>query len=216
MNGQEIVDAVVDEGGFDTSSTGIDRATVSGWVADRYRDLVVRARWRMAIQTIATTIAGEADYSLSDDVVEVDELKVNGTRYSAIGVEEMWDVDASLLGLKPGFGGVFAPTYDSTGATSIRLHPEPTTAGEDIDGLVVLQPVAFEDSSSFALAIPADFHRKLARGAIADGLALIDERLQEASVYEQEWEATVDALSRRKRSRVAQPVTTLRVSRRPR
>jgi hypothetical protein len=216
MNGQQIVDAVVNEGGFDTSSTGIDRATVAGWVADRYRDLVVRAKWLMAIQTIATTVAQQADYALSDSIVEVEELKVGGMRYSAIGVEEMWDLDAARLELKPGFGGVFAPTYDAAGVTKLSLFPEPVTAGDAIDALVVLPPADFTDSSSFAPAVPTDFHRKLVDGAIAEGLAKIDERLNEATFYEQRWEATVEALARRKRSRVAQPVTTLRVSRRPR
>lgn len=216
MTGQEIVDAVIEEGGFDTSSTGIDRATVSGWVSERYKDLVVRAKWRMAITTIATTVSGEANYPLDDAIVEVDEIKVGGVRYSAVGVEEMWDIDSALLELKPGFGGVFAPTYDDQGNTSIRLNPQPVTAGTVIAGLVVLQPAPFQDASSFTPAIPADLHRKLVDGAIAEGLAKVDERLNEAGFYEGRWEQTVDALSRRKRSRVSQPVTRLRVTRRPR
>lgn len=216
MNGQAIVDAVILEGGFDTSSTGVTRATVVGWCRERYADLVVRARWYMETRQLAVTAAGEPTYLIPDEVVEVDVVRIGSRRWERVGPAEMFDLEGSDLGLSSDRAGVFAPWWDSSGSEGIRLWPAPTAAGVVIEALCSLQPPEFQDASSWSPLIPADMHRRVVDGAVAEGMRVIEERQDAAAGYEARFEGAVEALRMRKNSRIGSGPQRLLVFRRPR
>lgn len=217
MTGADIVDAVVSEGGFDTSASGVARTVVTGWCKARYDDLVIRARWRMAIVALGPTVAAEPDYALPDTTVEAESLRVDSSRpWARVGLTDVWSLetgDTILAALTP---GVFGPYFDDAGASFVRLYPTPESAGLAIDALCAVAPVTFADSASFTPIVPIDFHRDLVRGATADGKRLVFGQQAEADADDAWWETRVEALRRRKLSRVGQGPQQLVVTRRPR
>ncbi len=92
MTGKEVIDAVVLEGGFDTSSTGVTRATVVGWVLHRYRVMVARSKWRMLRSELGPTVAAQGLYTLPDTAVDVEQLYVDGRPYARVGSSELFEL----------------------------------------------------------------------------------------------------------------------------
>lgn len=215
MFGSEIVDAVIQEGGFDTSSAGLSRVTVTGWVAGRYDEMVARARWRKAVRELGPTVALQPQYRVTDDIAELDLLRVGQAQYTRVGMEQLWLLQGGQARLD-GPGGVFAASFDDASRALVELWPVPAEAGTSIQALCVLLPGAFEDTPGFAPIIPRDFHRHLVNAAVADGLRLIDERLDDADRFELMFERQIQRLGKRQNSRIGQGVQQLQVSRRPR
>jgi hypothetical protein len=213
VNGAAIVDAVVNQGGFDTTAGGVDRVTVTSVVAEAYVDQVVRARWRTAPTSLGPTVVDQGEYTLPDTVVEVDLLRVGGVPYARVGVEQLWDLRGGVRELEDA-AGVFAPYFEADGDEQVALHPVPTEAGLTIEGMCVLEPAAFADDAGFAPITPTDRHPDLIERAIV----LLKRRLDEidADPGDAVWESRVEMLRRRKNSRVGQGVQRLSVRRRGR
>ncbi len=202
MTGKEVIDAVVLEGGFDTSSTGVSRVTVTGWVLHRYRVMVARSKWRMLRSELGPTVAGQALYTLPDTAVDVEQLYVDSRPYGRVGSSELFELAAGDL--TTGGDGVFGPAWTSAGVAQIELYPVPEESGLTITALAASLPPDLADTDQSTPIVPVDFHRALVEGAVADGLRLIDERIQEAQAFEDRFDAAIEQLRRRKNSRVGQ------------
>lgn len=196
---EEIVATVADQGGFDTRATGSSTADVQGWVNEAYRKLVVRSRWRKAQVQIATTVVDQAEYALSDDVVDILEgVIVDGAPYSSVGQETLWRLKN---GNATADGGVWAGDYTDTGAQQIELYPAPAEAGLSIQALALLAPAALSDGDT--PIVPVDFHDAIVDGAIATGLRREDERIAEADSYEARFREEIETLRRRGNMRLS-------------
>jgi hypothetical protein len=199
----EIVSGVRSEAGIDATP-----AVVGGWINQRYRTMVAKARWRMAEVVVASTTAGQSSYAVSDDIVDLEGLLVGEQPYDPTGVSTMWGLKSGRQRL--GCGGVFAPKFDSSAVESIELYPVPDTDGVAITGLAAMLPPAL--SGSDEPQIPVDLHEALRDGAIATGLRLEDERIPEADSFEQRFLDGVAELGRRKNSRLSHGPTQIMVA----
>ena len=203
MTVQEVVTAVK-QAGFDESE-----AVVKGWVLQRLRVMVARAKWRVMDITIGTTVADQAQYYLDPSVVDLRSVRVGGVPYDPISPR---DLDELKMGwaTKSGPGGLFTQAFGRDfDAEFIELWPAPVESGVLISGLAAWQPAPVPDSSE--LPIPADLHHYVLEGAIADGLARSDERLQEADRFEARFEQGVQLLSQRRNARHTAGPSRIRV-----
>lgn len=185
---------------FDISS-----ATALAYINERHRRMVTEAMWRAATSDISTTTAGQANYDLPANVVDVKRVRIdhptNGVRiYDPVGIEALWDIDrgqGTLVGQ-----GVFAEDWTSSGTAQIRLYPVPDTTGLAIKGLVALLPGDLAAGAGQSPIVPAEFHPAILDGTIADGYREQESNPQLAERHEQLFIEGVEKLRRRKNTRV--------------
>lgn len=204
----EIVDAALSEGGIDATQT-----QALAWANDRYRRLVAGAKWRKLFRNIGPTVAAQARYAVADDVVDVLSVRVaTSASYKLISIEELWELQSSES-VRITSRGLFAPSFDDdTNAESVELYPTPDTAGLSITALVAVLPptLGLTDTPQ----IPEDYHLTgIKAGVIADGLKLIDEQHAEGSVWEGEFQESIERLRRRRNSRIGRGPTPIRLLR---
>lgn len=190
------------QGGFDTSTSNISTTDVQGWIQDRYKQAVADARYRLVELAVGNTVANQQNYALDTSVVEVLGLKIAGVPYKAAGTREVWDLDIGNLRLSvPRFGGVFTQEYESDGTVDLAIYPTPDDSGDAITALCAVEP---DDWSSGTVSIiPTDLQEAIhVFGPIATGLALIDERLDSATYFENAYSAAVQKLGARRKGRI--------------
>lgn len=188
------------QGGFDTSTSNISPTDVQGWIQERYKQMVGRSKWRKAEEVLGTTAAGDFLYPLASNVVDVEGLNVDGDVYDPVGSDQLWRLRQGRMGVERGVDGYFGLGYLADGTVQVSLFPTPTTDGGVITGLVALYPDPLAAGQS--PIVPDEYHEALVWGAIATGLAEIEERLDSAGYFEQQFASAVEDLKRRANSRV--------------
>lgn len=207
MNVSAIIDAVVGEGGFDTSAVDTTRAVILGWVQTRYNGALSASRWRKMAVPLGPTVAGQAQYALPAHVIDMRRLRVDGSRpWLRVTGEDLWDLQAGAAILR-GNTGAFAPNFEADADQVVELWPAPDKSGLAIDALCeVTDTTQLADSGAGAGSVPNlpdDLHRPiLVKGAIAEGLTVIEKRPDLAAPFEGEAAAAIKELTRRARSRV--------------
>lgn len=196
----EIISQVRSQGGIDASTD-----VVRGWVLDRHDRLITRSRYRMAMKSLGNTAVDDAEYVLSEQIVDLFKVRIEGVgKFVLASIEELWDLqNGASYELGRGEAGFFAPRYGDDGgqdAEGFELFPAPDEAGLEMTGLVALRPTVPNDSEE--PRCPREFHFYIRAGAIADGLALMDERINEAGAFEELFEAGIVELSKRRKSRI--------------
>ena len=208
MTFDEIVAAVKQQGGFDVSS-----GMVEGWVNEVHRQAVAESHWQMSLLSLGTTVVGQATYDVPATVADIVGIYIDSgdgpAHYGRVGTLDVWELRGGRRWLT-GSGGVFAPAFSSAGQAQIELYPAPTTAGDTIQALTAGIPADMATGGS--PVIPADMHGDLVDGAIALGLLRVDERPEQALVFEQRFRAMVGKLRRRKNSRVGSAPSRLQVA----
>lgn len=201
--------AVKSQGGIDATDAEVDAA-----VNDRLGVMVAEAKWRMAEVVVGTTVAGQANYSLDDSIVDLKRVRIGQAEYAPAGQTEVWGLKSGRLWLSAGFGeaGVFAPDWTSSGAAQVELYPAPAEDGETIYGLAALKPDTLAADGDVP-GIPSDLHDPLADGTVAVFLRRLDERPDLAQVFEDRFQAGIVKLSRRRKSRVGSGPLQIRVAR---
>lgn len=192
-----MVAAVTGQGGFDTSGGHVDEATVISWIEDYYRKLVARTQWRKAEISFGNTVAGQAQYAVPANVVDVRKIRVAGRPYRRVGID---DLDLLKAGEDTSPRPVFAPAFEADADAVVELWPVPE-AGQAITSVAALLPPALSAGSSVP-AVPEDFHQAIVDGAIAEGMRRIYQRHDDAQQYEQRFEDAVKELKRRANSRI--------------
>lgn len=191
MTLDELVAAVQSQ--FDASA-----AQVQQWANDRQRRMVAKSLWRGVQKDVGSTVAGQAAYTVEQDMVDLQALMVDGVPYGEAAVEEMWALAAGtgrLVG-----DGVFAPSFTSAGVPQVQLYPVPSEAGLSITGLMAYEPVTMVSGDS--PIIPVDLHPHLLDGVIADGYEQLDGRWDLATPHEQRFEQGIVELRSRRLSRI--------------
>jgi hypothetical protein len=190
------------QGGFDTSTSNIAVADVQGWIQERYKALVAESRWRKAEITIGTAVSGDPTYLLPTTVVDLEGLAIAGVPYDPVGVDQLWRLRNNQLALERGSNGVFGLEPLADGTQQVSLYPTPGSDqnGQAIIGLAALFPDPLVSGAS--PIVPDDSHEALVWGAIATGLATIEERLDSAGYFETQFATAIEKLKRRTNSRV--------------
>lgn len=187
MQFSELVAAVRDQGGFDTSSTGSTAAEIKSWVNEAYKRMVVRSKWRKAQIQLALTVAGEDTYAVPELVEDI----IDGLEIDGEAIE--WESD-----------------YADDGTAQIVLGSAPDTTGTPITALCALAPPPLVSDTDVPI-VPGDFHDALVDGAIGTGMRRVEERIQEADSYDARFLDETEKLRRRGNMRLKSGPAILQV-----
>lgn len=203
MTGQEALDAIRTEAGFD-----ITEARCKEVINQRIQECVARAKWFMEEVTVTTTVADQRVYTLPANVVDAERVWVEAasdgeiTEYDRKSPRDIMGLRSGRL-YRSGQGGFFAPNFSSAGVAQIELYPAPEVTGDAIKAYAAVQATDISDWAVEVTVIPVQFHEKvLVDGPLGSLLGRIDERLAEADRYESRFEEAVQQLARYKNSRV--------------
>ncbi len=178
-----------------TAVGDITDATARMYVLDRARVLNAEAKWLSAPETIGSTTADVGVYTVDSDVVDIEAVRVDGVRYIRVTQNQIWDLDDAGSGTRlTGGGGVFAPAFTAAGEPRIDIRPVPSESGLVIEARQVIPLPAPADWTAENPPFPADFDQDLIHGAIALGLARVDERIAEAQYFEGLFSAAIGRL----------------------
>lgn len=211
MTGKELVDAIINDGGFDVA-----RTKVLAVAQQRLEEMVANAQWRLAERDLGPTVVGTFGYDLPADVSDVDSVVLRDasgdTWYERTG-------ERTLLMLRAGrvsWGGqpAFAPFYKADGTPQVQLYPTPDTSGVSIVALTAGRPPAIQDDDTpeGSPAIPVDLHPYLRDGSVGVLYKLIEEAPDVAAAFEQQFVAGTELLRRRRNSRLGSGPVQMRVS----
>lgn len=209
MTFDEIVDAVLAQGGFDVA-----RSMAGGWVNEKHREAVAQAQWMQQEVSLGVTVVGDSDYLVPENVVEIEGLYLlddmgQPGHWTRASTAELWALKAGRSSVS-GSGGVYSPKYGTAGEKLVELYPAPETAGVSIITLASVVPEPMVTGAS--PVIPVDMHGDLVEGAIGLGLLRMDERGDMAAVYEAKFRAMVQRLARRRIARVGGGASRVRVA----
>lgn len=191
----ELVQDVLVEGGFDVPTTRILR-----WLNTSHRTMVVRAQCFRRSLELGPTVALQQDYVMPAEVVELTEVVVAGFVYGEGRHQDIANGAASRLWLGR-LGGISTRDDDSAGLPHLALYPIPTTSGEPITCMAVCLPPNLSESDDTTLKIPKHFQDALVNGAVAIGLARVENRPDLAVPKQQAFEAACTELEAQTRNR---------------
>lgn len=162
--------------------------TIGGWIDVALIQAGTTSGYCRAERELGPTVANQARYTLADDVYQVRDLVIDGNPWVRKGWEELQAVKAGLRDVL-GNGGIYVPTFDSTGNRQIELNPAPTTSGSTMTALVIVRP---SDLSQ----IPDEFHMGIVHRAIAEGLTMVEEDDDRAAWHMSYFDNEVEKLRR--------------------
>jgi hypothetical protein len=219
----EAITAVVDEGGFDTTSTATPDATVRGWINEMVQTALATSKFLKATVDLGPTVADQDTYELPANIVGMRVLRVGPSLpYMAIpSLEDLWAFQSGYASIWPGgFYGTFsedsvAPLTEDTTPT-ITLVPTPTEAGLAIEGIAAVLPPAIEAATlgTYVLPLPEDVVRAIAvDGAIGLGLLRSENRADLAAAHTQRADDAIGVLTKRAGARVGGGPRQMRIVR---
>lgn len=210
----EVIDAVVTQGGFDTSSSATPDVTVRGWIHEALQQALADSKFRHATINLGPAVAGVDHYAVPDNVVELRSLRIgSGLAYAPLaGIEDMWSLQAATSRIWPGGFLLTQGDDGDTDATQdtspqVQIYPAP---GSEADGMAiqaigaVLPPAITQaTATSYVIPLPADVERAIAiDGAIAIGKQRVYERDDLAAPFQKRRDDAVEKLLKRANARV--------------
>lgn len=216
MLASEMVTAVKNQGGFDTSGANVTDATILSWLNAKYYELCARTKFTKALVEIGPTVLGNPDYTLLTTITELTKLRV-GTSKPALRVslDEMWELQGGTSFLPAGKTHAYAPSFEPVGGDlgqRVTIYPTPTSSGEEITALAVVLPSPITTSPDSTPLVPVDFHEAIVAGALAVGLERTDGRFDVSAGFNAQFESAVALLKRRAVTRVGQGATQFKVA----
>lgn len=173
------------------------------WLLDRARVMNAEAAWLLT-EAPLVGVNGQIEYPLPDDLVRTEAVAVNGYPYARSTLSQLDVAKASRSPRR-----IYADGVDSTGSSLISVFPAPST-GADIT-LRYLRDVP--DDITGSPPFPDDLHEPLVDGAIAVGLARMDERFDSAGYFDARFVDAIARLRRRRNSHIGRGGTPIRIVR---
>lgn len=204
-----LVSAVRSEGNFD-----VTEPQALGWLNAAHRLLVVRSTYLRKRLEVGPSVAGQANYVLPPEVVQIREVLVGGIPF---GTGKHSDIAADGQGwltlCGPTGSGVTAPDSDAAGVDQLSLVPAPSSAGLTIQVYAVCRPPALNVADDSTLKVPAEFDEAIINGALATGLAREAMRPDLAAQFRPLFDASCTELLKQARRRYRGPgPTQIRIS----
>ena len=216
MNRGQMIDAVLSEGGFDSTTAASSRDVIAGWLQEALSTMVAESQWSKASVDLGPSVVDVHEYVVPENVIDVRTLYVGGREYMRVGPSEMLELRVSDAYIAGGYGA-FAPGYDSTGAAVVDIWPTPTEAGTAITALCSLAAVEMTADSDVPM-VPVDFHQALVDKAIGTGYRRVYERHDEADRFDARFSnanpgsfGAVQKLKRRANSRIGTGPQRIRI-----
>lgn len=214
MQTDDMIAAVRDQGGFDTTSLATSQTVILSWLNARYRELAAESGFIKGVRNIGPTVAGQKEYALPDSIVRVTRLRVGTSRpFAPMVLDDLWELHAGQATLESGTDGAFAGSWDAEGVESVTIYPEPSAddAGLTIETVCVVLPTPLAAGGT-GPDVPEDFHESIVDGAIAMGLLRDDGSAALAQPFEERFQAAIVRLKKRATSRVGKGPVQARVS----
>lgn len=188
---EQLVKDVLEEGTFDATAPQALR-----WLSRRQRLMCSRSRCFRKSLELGPTVAGQQEYAVPSEALEIREVKVNGIRWGPGRHEDIADGNQSWLWLERITGSGIAMREDSAGgATMLAVFPIPE-GGLALTAYAVCEPPDLLESDDSTLVIPATMEDALVNGAIATGLLRLEARPDIATPFEQMFNAACEELAR--------------------
>lgn len=173
-----------------------------GWLLDRARVMNTVAGWYVKEAELIGTSPGAREMALPVDCMRTEAVAVDGRPYRRVTLSEM---DALIAGYST--RSAYSDGVDQFGSNSIALNPVLTAPA-----VAVLRFLAdVPDDRTGSPPFPLDFHSALAEGAIATGLARMDERFDSAGYFDARFVDATNRLRLRRNSHVGRGPIPLRV-----
>lgn len=174
------------------------------WLLDRARVLNAEASWILKTAIVPLTLARY--YALPSDAIWIEAVMLGPRPYQRSTLHAL---DARYSG-SGGYwnSGVYAEGADDQGNLLMQIHPDTTNAE-----LNVRYVSDVPDARSSPAPFPVDFDEALVEGAIALGLARMDERFDSANYFDERFRNALDRLKRRRHGVVGRGATSIRVVR---
>jgi hypothetical protein len=171
------------------------------WLLDRARVMNAEAAWLLT-EIPLVGVAGQIEYPLPDDCVKTEAVAVGGYPYARSTLSSL-DVAKAAGSARR----IYADGVDDEGASLISIFPA-LSAGAEIT-LRYLRDVP--DDVTGSPPFPDDLHEPLVDGAIAVGLARMDERFDSAGYFDARFADAIARLRKRRHSHVGRGGTPIRV-----
>lgn len=179
----------------------VDPSVALAWLLDRARVLNAEARWLFVTGT--ATPSGDVDgryYDLPEETIWLEAVLVNGIPYQRSTQHAM---DARWAGNTGNTAGIYA----LGGSEGIfQIHPRTISP---VEIRHVYDVVVFDSAEQ--PPFPTDFYEALVDGAVAIGLARMDERFDSAGYFDAKFGSAIDRLRRRRHAQVGRGATPIRV-----
>jgi hypothetical protein len=177
------------------------------WLLDRARVMNAESQWLLTEFNIPASTGGTTgqwEYELPDDLLKTEAVAVNGIPFRRATLAQMDDARARVSTRR-----IYSDAVDPV-LTKRLLALWPPPEGSDVQ--IVLRYLRdVPDDRAGMPPFPLDLHSALADGAIATGLARMDERFDSAGYFEARFTDAVARLKRRRSSRVGRGGTRIRV-----
>ena len=174
---------------------------IYGWLLDRSRVLNAEASWLLKTAPVVADGVSRA-YPLPSDCVWVEALTLGTTPYqrSTMHALDGW----YATGTQPPVG-LYADGADDAGQPLIQICP-------DVAGAFSVRYIGdVVDDRTLPAPFPADFDEALVEGAIAIGLARMDERFDSAGYFDERFVNAIARLKRRRHGHIGRGATKIRV-----
>lgn len=181
--------------GFDATDT-----VILGWLNRRHLSMCARSKVYRRTDSSTLTVAGQQNYPLPVDLVEVYSLSVGGQPYGRGLYEDLLAGAAGFLVVN-GPGGIVVDSADDAGGPELALFPTPTVDGTPIViyGQFTPGPLSLDPLAPGGLLIPDDLLDGLVAGAVATGYTRVDSRQDLAEGLEAQFDNACEELRRRVR-----------------
>lgn len=183
-------------GQFDAS-----RSLIVQWTNERQARMVAESLWRAVEREVAVSVAGQAVYLLSDEMVRLRGLKVGGVVYGPASRDQMWALADPTNQARLSGPGVYAESVGSDGELGVELYPAPSEAGLSIVGQMAWRPPALAADGDEPV-LPEEFQPYLLDGVVAQAYEELDGRWDLAKPHEDRFAEGIVRLTRLRNARV--------------
>jgi hypothetical protein len=171
------------------------------WLLDRARVMNAEAAWLLD-ETGFSATDGQLNFVIAADVVQIEAVIVAGVPYRRSTPGQM-DIARSCGSTR----AIYAEGVDSDNARYVEINPPLTAASAVIVRFLGDVP----DDRAGSPPFPSDLQGVLADGAIAVGLARMDERFDSAGYFDAKFADAIQRLKRRRHSHVGRGGTPIRM-----
>jgi ABC-type protease/lipase transport system fused ATPase/permease subunit len=179
----------------------VDDDTAYAWLLDRARVLNGAAKWLLREDTTAT-VTDQTEYATPADALGIEAVVIGGTPYRRSTLTQM---DTAVAGAQT--SRIYADGVDAAGHALVAIWP-PASGGVS---MVQRYLADVPDDRTGAPPFPSDICSALADGAIATGLARMDERFDSAGYFEARFQDAIVRCRLRRNSHIGRGGVPIRL-----
>lgn len=199
--------------GLDNTVSG-DQGLIDSWVNEAVSEVLQRTRVQVQLGTMAVT-AGTADYTLSTNILAIDDLYITGLSDSTQH-QLLRRSPSEILNMRIGSSGGTPPVrfFALNGAFTLMLYPTPNQA-DTITIYYVPRPATLTAGSDTPTDIPTEYHKAVEYyGLWQAGQYTNDSQSQEGETFHKMYESELVVLKRGIRQRGGRKLSPAVVGRR--